>query len=178
MRDLQSALRRKGCSSVKNELSLYMCFRKKMAKDVAKCLRTLKQAEGKHGLAAPLLDLNPYVSMIVKVLREVYVATVNVFGSLFLYLSMPAKAGGWSLISRLVSNRSGARPIKREEIFNEVMEVDLALHDLDDAKVDLPLVGGRLQALDASIGILEGELDCLFRCLLENRVSLLNILTH
>ncbi|KAJ8435795.1 hypothetical protein Cgig2_024778 [Carnegiea gigantea] len=165
VRDLRSALRRKGCLSVKTELSVYMGFRKKMAKDVAKCLRMLKQAEDKHGLAAPSLGLSPYVSMVVKVLREVYVATVKVFRSLFLYLSMPGKAGGWSFISRLVSNRPGARPIKSEEIFNEVTEVDLALHDLDDAKVDLQLVGGRLQALDASVGILEVERTANFLCL-------------
>ncbi|GFY87808.1 hypothetical protein Acr_05g0014470 [Actinidia rufa] len=45
----------------------------------------------------------------------------------------------------------------------------------NDAKIDVQRTMQRLQALDATIKGLEGGLDCLFRRLIRNRVSLLNI---
>lgn len=174
--DLQSALRRKGYSSTEREVSMYMSFRKKVAKDVARCLKVLKRAEGKYGVTAPLLDSDPSSVNLVRLLRETYTATVVVFRSLFLFFSTPTKASRWSLISKLLTINSGARSNSKEAgILNEVSGVDLAFQN--DSTVDVMLVRGKIQALDASLQILEGEVGCLFRCLLQNRVSLLNILT-
>lgn len=103
--NLQSALRRKGCSSIESEVGIYMGFRKKVTKDVTRCIKKLNQVEGKSGLmaAATLLDLDPYLVMVIRVLREVYGLTIGVFRSLFMFLSMPTKASGWLLLSRLVT---------------------------------------------------------------------------
>ncbi|XP_057530013.1 uncharacterized protein LOC130808572 [Amaranthus tricolor] len=174
--DLQSALRRKGYSSFEKEISMYTSFRKKLAKDVGKCLKVLKQAEGKFGVTAPLLNgIEPSMVNLVRLFREVYSITVVVFRSLFTFLSTSTKASGWSLISRLVTKNSGAG-LKETRILNEVSRVDLALND--HTKVDVMMVRDSIRALDASLQIQEGELGCLYRCLLQNRVSLLNILTQ
>ncbi|XP_021731269.1 uncharacterized protein LOC110698171 [Chenopodium quinoa] len=174
--ELQSALRRKGYSS-SEEISMYMSFRKKVAKEVSRCLKVLKLAEGKFGNTAPLLESDPSTANLVKLVRETYTATVAVFKSLFLFLSSPTKASRWSLVSKLVTKNSGARSTSKVAgILNEVSGVDLALQN--DKKVDVMLVRGKIQALDANLQIIEGELGCLFRCLLQNRVSLLNILTN
>ncbi|CAO2829459.1 unnamed protein product [Amaranthus hypochondriacus] len=174
--DLQSALRRKGYSSFEKEISMYSSFRKKLAKDVGKCLKVLKQGEGKFGVTAPLLNgIEPSLVNSVRLFREVYSITVVVFRSLFTFLSTPTKASGWSLISRLVTKNSGAG-LKETRILNEVSRVDLALND--HTKVDVMTVRDSIRGLDASLQIQEGELGCLYRCLLQNRVSLLNILTQ
>uniref|UniRef100_A0A7C9DV11 DUF241 domain-containing protein n=1 Tax=Opuntia streptacantha TaxID=393608 RepID=A0A7C9DV11_OPUST len=182
VRDLQSGLRRKGCTSnVQNELRAYMGFRKKMAKDVTRCLKCLKQDEIKYRLGAnPEVQHNddPHLVMVARVLREVYEVTVEVFRRFYMFfLAKPTRtSSGWSLISRLVTKRSSEA--REETMVNEIAGVDSAICQLDVAKIDVHIVEGKLQALDANIRILEEELDCVFKCLVENRVSLLNTLTH
>ncbi|KAA8547568.1 hypothetical protein F0562_003997 [Nyssa sinensis] len=168
---LQSVLRRKGGDlSIENNISAYMCLRKKVQKEIVKSLRTLKQIENKIG-SSILLDVNHHLSMVIGVLREVTVITISVFRSFFLFLSIPSsmtKPGGWSLISKLMFTRSAASE-RDQKIFNEVGGVDFALHSLhgcirrNDAKDDVQMARRRLQALDASIDSLEARLDCLFR---------------
>ncbi|XP_074293945.1 uncharacterized protein LOC141621152 [Silene latifolia] len=162
VRDLQSALRRKGHFSVESEIRAYMCLRKKLGRDVARWVKEVKQAEGILGMP----DLDPFLAL----LKEVYAVTISVFKSVFIYLSVPTKTSKWSVISQLVMKRAKSEP---EELCNEVTSVDVALHGVHDVS----LVRERIEALDASIVILEGELECLSRCLVRNRVSLLNILT-
>ncbi|KNA17986.1 hypothetical protein SOVF_074810 [Spinacia oleracea] len=172
--DLQSALRRKGSSGTEKEINIYMSFRKKVSKEVSRCLKVLKQAEAKYGITAPLLDNDPSLVNLNRLLRETYTATIVVFKSLFLFLSTPTKPTKWSLISKLVTKNS----ISKEAVtqLNEVSGVDSAIQN--ESKVDVMLLRGKIQALDSSLQILEGEVGCLFRCLLQNRVSLLNILTQ
>lgn len=183
--DLQSALRRKAYANIETDVSVYASFRKKLAKNVGRCLKVLKEAEAKYEKNdAPLLDIEP---SIMSLIREVYAITIVVFKSLFSFLSTPTKASKWSLISRFVTKTSTARlvvghkqaasagkEVGREGL-NEVSKVDLALQN--DTNVDVMLVRARIQALDSSLEIFEGEIGCLYRCLLQNRVSLLNILT-
>ncbi|KAL2939658.1 Elongation factor G [Bienertia sinuspersici] len=165
--DLQSALRRKGYSSIDQEKSMYLSFRKKAAKEVGRCLKVLKQGEGKFGISAPMIDSD--VSL-VRLVRETYNATIVVFRSLFLFLSTPSTSK-WSMVSRLV-----VKGTNKNRNLSEVSEVDFALKN--DTKSEVMTVQGRIGSLDSSLQILEGELGCLFRCLLQNRVSLLNILTN
>ncbi|XP_057492428.1 uncharacterized protein LOC130778026 [Actinidia eriantha] len=177
VQDLESVLRRKGGDlSVGSNIDAYMCCRKKVKKEIGKGLRELKKSENRIG-SNPLFDVNQYLSMVVRVLREASFITISVLRSLMLFLSMPAswtRPGGWSLISKLVLTR-------RSEIFNEVGSVDIVLKSLhggirsNDAKINVQRTMQRLQALDATIKGLEGGLDCLFRRLIQNRVSLLNI---
>ncbi|GFZ09430.1 hypothetical protein Acr_21g0000290 [Actinidia rufa] len=186
VQDLESVLRRKGGDlSVGSNIDAYMCCRKKVKKEIGKGLRELKKSENRIR-SNPLFDLNQYLSMVVRVLREVSFITISVLQSIMLFLSAPAsrtRPGGWSLISKLVLTRQGASK-RGGEIFNEVGSVDVVLKSLDgsirsnNVKIDVQPTMQRLQALDASIEGLKGRLDCLFRQLIRNRVSLLNILAQ
>ncbi|XVF18122.1 hypothetical protein REPUB_Repub10bG0184900 [Reevesia pubescens] len=183
VQDLQSALRRRGGdSSIGSNILAYISFRKKLKKNIAKSLRVLKKLESNNNVAFPLFDVDCHLLMVVKALRESNAITISLFGSLLTYLSMPimkAKAGGWSLISKLI-------PVSAErsqKLFNEVGIIDFTLYKLHgqvpkkDAKFDVQIELRRLETLSGSIKDLESGLDCLFRCLIRNRVSLLNILT-
>ncbi|CAO2828694.1 unnamed protein product [Amaranthus hypochondriacus] len=177
--DLQSALRRKGYSNIDNKINVYMRMRKMIAKDVAKSLKALKQAEGKFGVNAALLEIKDQSLLnLVTIFREIYSVTIVVYKSIFMLLSMTTKASGWSLISRIVTKTSGdgSNNKKVKRILDEVSRLDLALND--HTKIDVMHVRDNIEALNASLQVLEGELGILFRCLVKNRVSLLNILTH
>ncbi|XP_059642386.1 uncharacterized protein LOC132284312 [Cornus florida] len=184
VQELQSALRRKGGdSSIESNINAYTCFRKIMKKEISKCLRALKQMENRTS-SSPLLDADHYLSVVIRILTEVTAITISVLRTFLLFFSASAlktKSGGWSLISKLMLTRSATSKTS-EKIFNDAESVDLALQSLHgcfrshDAKVDVQMARRRLQALDGSIETLEAGLDCLFRCLVQNRVSLLNIL--
>ncbi|KAJ8440246.1 hypothetical protein Cgig2_001581 [Carnegiea gigantea] len=169
VRDLQSALHRKGCTSnMESELRTYMGFRKKMAKDVARCLKALKQDEMKCRVGATpegQRDDDPHLVMVARVLREVYEVTVEFFRRFYLLLlAKPTKTvSGWSLISRLVTKRSSQA--REEAKVNEIAGVDSAICEPDVANIDVQVVQGKLQVLDASIRILEEELGCVSKCL-------------
>lgn len=183
--ELQSALRRRGGeSSIESNINAYICFRKKVKKDVVKSLGALKRLESHMG-SFTQLDGDSYLHVVIKVLRELSTITISIFRSLMLFLSRPAMktSRGWSLMKKLVSTGS----IKSEtshKVFNEVGSVDHALYYLhgqipkNGTKVHVQLTQKRLETLDDGIKSLESGLDGLFRCLIQHRVSLLNILTY
>ncbi|CAB4287906.1 unnamed protein product [Prunus armeniaca] len=191
VQNLQSALRRRrtsDSSSIESNVHAYICFRKKAKKSIAKSLRDLKKMESKINLGSfCLLDLDHNVQIVLKLLRELSALTISVFQSLCVFLSMPltnnTKASKWCLVSKLMAVRFAASE-KGQKIYNEVGSVDVALCSLhghmkksDDAKTDVQGVQWRLDTLDCSISGLEAGLERLFRCLLQHRVSLLNLLT-
>ncbi|GMH14927.1 hypothetical protein Nepgr_016768 [Nepenthes gracilis] len=187
-RDLQSAIRRRGrYSDFEENVSDYVNFRKKATKDITKRLRALKQIENKHGFA-PQLDIHPHAATMVRVLRAVNAIVITIFRHLLLFRSVPVlkeKASGWSLISKPVSGGSATPNRGQSSVFNEVGGVDIALHSLHNRrcqsvgdKQEVKLLQRRLQTLDHSIRSLEGGLDCLFRRIVQNRVSLLNVFTQ
>ncbi|TYH78652.1 hypothetical protein ES332_D03G004000v1 [Gossypium tomentosum] len=160
VQDLQSALRRKGRdSSIGSDILAYINFRKKFKKSIGKSLRALKRLNS---------------------LKQSNAVTISMFESMLSFLSMPimkTKAGGWSLISKLLSDG------RNQKGFNEVGTVDFTLYRLhgrvrkNDAKIDTHVELRRLETLCATIEGFEDGLDCLFRCFIKIRVSLLNILT-
>lgn len=188
--DLQSFFRRKGVdSSMDCNVNVYISFRKKVKRDAAKCLRTLKQMDNKIG-SFPRLDVDNHPSVAIWVLSEVSSSTISILRSLLLYLSLPAtktKARGWSLVSRFVQPGSLASKGGRESIesINEVVSVDFALSSLNkhchcqssNIIVDLQMTQKKLQTLDIRIQNIEAGLITLYRHLIQHRVSLLNILT-
>ncbi|KAL6345197.1 hypothetical protein AAG906_015680 [Vitis piasezkii] len=172
VQDLQSALRRR----VETQAL------RKVKKDISKCLGALQRMESRLG-SSPVLHLDHHLAVVVRLLREVSGITISTFRSLLLFFSMPAVRkmfGGWSLITKLIPMASG----KGQKIVNEVGSVDVAIHTLQeqlhnsDAKVELQVTQRRLEALNFSIEGLEAGVNCMYRCLIQNRVSLLNVLTQ
>ncbi|XVF18121.1 hypothetical protein REPUB_Repub10bG0184800 [Reevesia pubescens] len=180
---LQSALRRRrGDSSIETEVAAYINFRKKVKKEVAKCLGEMKKVESKFGSSTPI-DVDYHLLMMVKVLREASSVTISVFQSLLLFLSMPSTKTRWSKISKLIPTRLLSSD-KEQKVMNEVGSVDLAVYSINghlkigDGIVEVEMVQRMLKTLDASIDGFEGGLDCIFKCLVQNRVTFLNIITH
>ncbi|KAL5754343.1 hypothetical protein ACOSP7_022563 [Xanthoceras sorbifolium] len=175
VQELKSALRRR--------------LSKEIEKDIAKCLRELKRIDINIIETFSLIDSDYHQQL---VLRESSALTVSIFRSILLFLSMPdmkpkGSGHGWSLIRKLMIPVASDHEIRsQQEInFNEVGSVDFALYRLhrqirkDDAKIiiDMKLPLKRLGRLDVCIRDVESGLDHLFRRLIQNRVSLLNILT-
>ncbi|KAF8405501.1 hypothetical protein HHK36_010408 [Tetracentron sinense] len=186
VQDLRSTLRRRSGreSSMENKIDTYICFRKKVKKDIGKCLVALKQMANKFG-SSRLLDLDQHLSVVVKVLREVSIITISIFQSLLAFISAPSKKkwSRWSLISKLVHTGSVACEGRQDNI-NEVESVDAALYSLHgrirnkNSMVNMQTAQKRLETLEVSIGGFEAGLECIFRRLIQTRVTLLNILTH
>ncbi|OMO55734.1 hypothetical protein CCACVL1_27051 [Corchorus capsularis] len=186
VQSLQSALRRKrGDSSIETEVASYISCRKKVRKEVVKCLGDLKKMETKFGSSAVLSvsDVDHHLLMVVKVLREASSITIAVFQSLLLFLSMPStktRIGGWSKISKLISTRLMSSG-KEERVMNEVGSVDVAVNSIKIgdgmALAEVQMLQRMLKSLDSSIDGLEAGLDCIFKCLVQNRVIFLNIIT-
>ncbi|KAG5245463.1 AP2/B3 transcriptional factor family protein [Salix suchowensis] len=190
IRELQSALRRSkagGELSIQSNVNAYVCARKKMKKEVAKSLASLKKADN---IFEGSLLLNPsdhLLSAIVGVLSEASLITVSIFTSLLLFLSVPMlkpRPSKWYLVSKLV--HKGVLPCEgQQENLNELESVDAALANLvvpssgkDFEAREIHSVQKRLEILHASIEEVENELDSLFRHFIHARVSLLNILSQ
>ncbi|XP_021275071.1 uncharacterized protein LOC110409897 [Herrania umbratica] len=183
---LQSALRRRrGDLSIENEVAAYINFRKKVKEEVAKCLGALKKIESKIG-SSTLLDEDQHLLMVFKGLREASSITNSVFQSLLLFLSMPsmkARVGRWPKISKLIPTRLLSSE-KEQNVMNEVGSVDLAVYSINghlkigDTMAEVEMMQKMLKTLDASIDGFEAGLDCIFKCLVQNRVTFLNIITH
>ncbi|KAL9328275.1 hypothetical protein ACSQ67_003278 [Phaseolus vulgaris] len=182
--DLQSALRRKGVdSSVNSQICAYICFRKSARKDITKRLKALKKMENGFKLYTyPLLDLDHHLLMVINVLREISKITISFFKKLLLFMCAPVlkkNIGGWSMLSRIVSTSVD----KENKVINEMGDIDVALCNIHkrckkiDAKTEVQIVKRGLGEVEGSIRELEAGLDCLFRCMIQQRVSLLNLLT-
>ncbi|XP_057492429.1 uncharacterized protein LOC130778027 [Actinidia eriantha] len=183
VQDLQSVLTRKGGDlSIGSSIDAYMSCKKK-AKKLWRS--ALVEANGQKNRSISS-DVNQHLSMVIRVLREVNSITISVLRSLLLFLAVPVsrtRSGGWSWISKLVLTGPVASE-RGHEVFNEVGILDIAMKSLhggirrNNEKIDVQMARRSLQALDACMEGLEGGLDCLFRRLIHNRVSLLNISAH
>lgn len=182
VQDLQSVLRRKGLdhSSIKNQINAYICFRKKARKDISKSLRSLKTMEKRSFFSKSYPPLN----IVIKVLKELSAITISFFRKLLLFMCEPEvlkknNTQGWSVISKMVFNGYS----REKRIISEVDDIDIALCSFlrrirkSDEKADVYVIKRRLYQLDGNFRELEAELDCLFRSLIQHRVSLLNLLT-
>ncbi|KAF5196579.1 hypothetical protein FRX31_013831 [Thalictrum thalictroides] len=188
VKDLQSALRRKrgGQSSMRNQTSAYMCLRKKMKKDATKCLAVLKKLNEKN--ESLILNENHHLAVVVRVLREISSITISIFRCLLSFLSVTEpkrKLVGWSLVAKAMKNKSAVISEKEQEHLNEVELVDVAVHALcrhnssTSAELErVEIAQTRLKALENTIDRLENGLDCMYRHIIQTRVSILNALNH
>ncbi|KAF9682128.1 hypothetical protein SADUNF_Sadunf05G0076000 [Salix dunnii] len=190
IRELQSALRRSkagGELSIQSNVNAYFSARKKMKKEVAKSLASLKHADNIFEGSLLLSPSDHLLSAIVRVLREASLITVSNLSSLLLFLSVPMlkpRRSKWYLVSKLVHKGVLACEGQQENL-NELESVDAALADLvvpnsgkDFEARDIHSVQKRLETLHTSIEEIENELDSLFKHLIHARVSLLNILSQ
>ncbi|KAH7519843.1 uncharacterized protein LOC107424324 [Ziziphus jujuba] len=186
---LQSALRRKGRdSSIETSIHAYISYRKNAKKEIIKCLAALKRMDRSNiNSSSPLLDLDHQPSMVAKILRETSTITISIFRALLEFLSVPAtktKAGGWSMISKLMPIRSSSSSEKEKKIGNLVGGLDFALYSLvgnlqsTDTRAEVEMAQRMLETFSLTSEGIVGGLDCMFRCLVQHRVSLLNILTQ
>ncbi|MFQ6648116.1 hypothetical protein Gotur_021934 [Gossypium turneri] len=92
-----------------------------------------------------------------------------------------SKCGSWALVSKLLHHKRIACEQARRRDINEFENVDAALRSVMSQKmsksenVEMP---GQLKELELCVQDLEDGLECLFRCMIKARVSLLNAFNH
>ncbi|XP_020216507.1 uncharacterized protein LOC109800179 [Cajanus cajan] len=185
MQTLHSATRRrKGDSSIESSISAYDGFKKKAKKTIAKQLGLLKRMQNK-GCSFSFLDQDQQLAFLARVIREASTITISILRSVLLFLSMPTTFGtkGSSLISKLKPTVLFSSQ-KEQKNTNGVADLNSVLCSLlrreknSDSNDELQRALGVLETLNVNIDGLEGGLDCIFRCLVKNRVSFLNMLAH
>ncbi|KAF9622251.1 hypothetical protein IFM89_030293 [Coptis chinensis] len=176
----QSGLRRRRSEfDLTNEVDTYQFSRRKVNKAILKSIGELKKMESKH--PSSLLEKDQDLVALVTVLREVEATTLFVCESLLSFLlgsRTLQKRRGWSLVSKLMHRKIITCEEQHEDV-NQVEMVHTAILALKNHKcheVKIPQNAQiQLEALEASIGNLEVELECIFKKLIKTRVALLNI---
>ncbi|KAI7979022.1 hypothetical protein LOK49_Contig552G00001 [Camellia lanceoleosa] len=178
--ELLSILRRKRDAS---SFGGYLTSRKKAKKIIQKLLKDLKSIGNKN--MAINLDKYHEAVVIFSTLKEVESVTLAVLESLLSYAAgtkVQSRRSGWSLVSKLMHQKSTVACQAKETDINEFEKVDAAVHSLIGHKPsksdDNKIVQNQLEKLELRIQDLEEVLGCLLRRLIKTRVSLLNILNH
>ncbi|PIA46961.1 hypothetical protein AQUCO_01500474v1 [Aquilegia coerulea] len=167
VQNLQSTLRRRhGDLPLQKEVQAYLSFRKKMKKNASKIITSLTR-KNINSAPSPLM------------LREVQNITTSIFQSLIVFVSAPkTKHTRWSLVTKMM--QKGQVACEGQGI-NEMQTVDAELNAFCHNKYDVGTAQQAqkaLKTLEVSIEELENGLECMFRHLIQTRVSILNILTH
>jgi len=166
VQDLRSAIRRKGNAATVPA--------KKAQKLIKGCLRTLKL---KNGKALPCSVTIKDSDMLVKVSVEARQSTLSLLQSIVSFLSKPKQQGRrWSLVSKAVSKRRIAceGELENAEMWLQASYDCIACRDVDPVRV--LKAQSHLEPLEIRVENLVSGLECLFKRLIQNRVSLLNLL--
>lgn len=182
---LQSSLRRRhngGESDIEDDVTKYTSFVKTLKRDMAKSLASLKQIDIKLSDSLLFNNNDQHLVALVRVIRETGLISSVVFRSILGYftgITLQLKSRKLSLVLNLVHNKGN-----RDDC-NDLEDVEIALNSLmvrklrrdDRSGMMIQLACKKLHALDTRTEALEKELQCLFKRLINTRVSLLNILS-
>ncbi|KAK9071466.1 hypothetical protein SSX86_010035 [Deinandra increscens subsp. villosa] len=192
-RELLSALRRrKGELSFRNSIMKYNCFRKKMKKDIRFLVGGLKQVDNmiKNGGGGSVVvdhSDNYHLSAVIRAVIGVSEMTILVFESLLRFFCVPvSKPNKWSLVMSKLMHKGivGCEEQQENGMENEFARTDASLRILCKYGINSSEMGNvqiaqcRLDGLGQQIERMEGGLECIFRCLVQARVSLLNIMSQ
>ncbi|XP_059281513.1 uncharacterized protein LOC132035257 [Lycium ferocissimum] len=176
---LQSSLRRArgGESNLSTQVDAYMASNKKLNKVICKCFKDLKQKENNQSIVIEDSDFTSLISL----MKGVEDFSLIVLESTLSFISHPkmrsSRASSWSLVKMLKPKRVSCEGIDISEVEKIHMELLLLRNEKIDQSQILSAIK-KLQAFESSIQQLEESLGAIFRLLLKNRVSILNILSH
>ncbi|GJV14343.1 BPS1, chloroplastic-like protein [Tanacetum coccineum] len=183
-RDLYSALRRrKKDSNVVDSVMKYNCFRKKMKKNVKGLVANLKQVDN---MVTGFGSDDHQLAAMMRAVVGVSEVTIMVLESLLTFFCVPvSKPNRWSVVVSKLTHKGRVACEEQPEqgVVNELESIDAALNVLckhksscDPENVHIAQCG--LETLKAEIESIESGLESVFRCLVQTRVSLLNIISQ
>ncbi|CAM8971807.1 hypothetical protein QQ045_030329 [Rhodiola kirilowii] len=159
VQELQSSLRRKGSDA--KEAGKFLARRKAVKKSIQKALKYSK------GLQTTNKEQELFI---ISMLREVEKVTVSALESFLSFLSGPKDQ---SLVTKLMN----PKPANSETV-NEFEQIDAAMQSIFKHKAAvIDNLQGDLSDLELSIEDLESGIECLYKHLIKNRITLLNIIS-
>ncbi|XP_022952632.1 uncharacterized protein LOC111455263 [Cucurbita moschata] len=172
--ELESTLRRRRGDDIVGDVQKYLNSRKMIKKAIHKALKGIERLS---------FQKSDKSLEIVSLLKEAEAVTCNSLESLLSFVAgpkVPSKMSRWSLVSKLIQAKKVATK-DEDSNGNEVQMVDAALYSItrkSDFLVQVEDLQNMLRNFESSIHDLEEDLERLFRRLIKNRVSFLNILNH
>ncbi|CAN1770775.1 hypothetical protein LINPERHAP1_LOCUS11708 [Linum perenne] len=176
--ELQSAIRRRQGDLVA-ETKRYLNSRKIVKKAIKKALKGIENKKSTSSNSVEAISMLREVECIVLELRETESIVLEVLESLLSFISQSnSKSSSWSLVSKIMTS-------KKNEVSantNEFAEVDACLktskssEEIQAHLKNLQPCIQDLENLQPCIQDLEEGVECLFRCLIKTRSSILNIL--
>lgn len=168
VQDLQLAVRRRGENPTKDKVKVYIRSRRAMLKMMKKSYKDLKQV---NGICQPVPEQSE-LSVILRMLNEACLITVSLLCSIMHSTFAPeAKSSRWPFSSKAM------KAISRTPCETWNMDVSLFTGLKEAGAEKMMIVQDQLQTIEKSLGDLENGMECLFRRMIQNRVSLLNILS-
>ncbi|XP_057987470.1 uncharacterized protein LOC110660957 [Hevea brasiliensis] len=143
-------------------IAAYNHYRKKLNKETLKCLGSLKGMKNKSVVTSDISTIDHKLTVVVEVLREVRVITITIVESLLSLVSIP-----WL-------DQKSTKGSFRSNFFSSGGQI---MYEICD-ETALQSANKRLEAVEIAIEDLEAELECIFRRLIQTRVSLPNTLTN
>ncbi|CAH8322956.1 unnamed protein product, partial [Eruca vesicaria subsp. sativa] len=180
LRDLRSAFRRRrhagGDSTIRRHVNSFIRSRKVAHKDLAKLLLLLKQAD--HSYSGPTHHL-------ITLLRQVCSQTCLSFRTVLLSLSTSVtkpRPSKWALVTKMVitnvtntSNRVETRHRNEYQLMDEELQRFCLAKEIKKERIKALII--TLDNVDTVVEDLEETLESLYRCMIQARVSLLNIVS-
>ncbi|KAL8059351.1 hypothetical protein ABFX02_03G081200 [Erythranthe guttata] len=166
VQDLESSIRRnKAEAATSADISAYVASRKKITKMVNKSIKSLKSFNHKSTTDNDLWAM----------LKEAESHDLSVLKSVLILLSGEnerSNQSSWSLLSKFTTQNS--------RVYSESGPEDLSLLNIEKStkNMDSKNMLKQLKSSEMTIQEIEEGLEALFRSLVKNRVSLLNVLSH